>query len=186
MIYRMEYMKQKRCKNCILFDPEHWWCNAGSDREPNTKACEWFVEIEPEHKSGEKKMIDKKKIIEELKMAYMYSNVDGDNTLVPQQLVLDIITLLKEQEARVMTLEEVKNAENAAEPFWCEFNDRDLCSYGSWRTGWHEKTFGMEPQHCIENYFERAIVGESEYGSEWRCWTSKPTDEQRKAVKWND
>lgn len=26
----------------------------------------------------------------------------------------------------------------------------------------------------------------SEYNQTWRCWTSRPTDEQRKAVKWND
>ena len=25
-----------------------------------------------------------------------------------------------------------------------------------------------------------------EYGIRWRAWTSEPTDEQRKAVKWND
>lgn len=24
------------------------------------------------------------------------------------------------------------------------------------------------------------------YGKTWRCWTAKPTDEQRKAVKWDD
>lgn len=24
------------------------------------------------------------------------------------------------------------------------------------------------------------------YGKTWRCWTARPTDEQRKAVKWND
>ena len=23
------------------------------------------------------------------------------------------------------------------------------------------------------------------YGEDWRCWTSRPTDEQRKAVKWD-
>ncbi|MBR3584816.1 MAG: hypothetical protein IKO00_02220 [Oscillospiraceae bacterium] len=26
----------------------------------------------------------------------------------------------------------------------------------------------------------------SEYNQTWRCWTSRPTDGQRKAVKWND
>jgi len=24
------------------------------------------------------------------------------------------------------------------------------------------------------------------YGKTWRCWTARPTDEQRKAVKWDD
>ena len=26
----------------------------------------------------------------------------------------------------------------------------------------------------------------SDYGKTWRCWTSWPTDEQRKMVKWDD
>lgn len=25
-----------------------------------------------------------------------------------------------------------------------------------------------------------------DYGELWRCWTARPTDEQRKAVKWDD
>lgn len=29
------------------------------------------------------------------------------------------------------------------------------------------------------------IFSTKQYGTEWRCWTSRPTDEQRKAVKWN-
>ena len=44
-------------------------------------------------------MTDRAKIIEGLEMSYKYSNVDEYNTLVPQQLVLDAIALLKEQEA---------------------------------------------------------------------------------------
>lgn len=39
-----------------------------------------------------------KKVIRGLEMSYTYSNVDEDNTLVPQQLVLDAIALLKAQE----------------------------------------------------------------------------------------
>lgn len=37
-------------------------------------------------------------VIEGLEMSYTYSNVDEDNTLVPQQLVLDALALLKAQE----------------------------------------------------------------------------------------
>jgi len=32
-----------------------------------------------------------------------------------------------------------------------------------------------------EVLFER-----TEYGKSWRCWTARPTEEQREAVKWND
>ena len=37
----------------------------------------------------------RERVIEGLEMSYRYSNVDGGNTLVPQQLVLDAIVLLK-------------------------------------------------------------------------------------------
>ena len=43
-------------------------------------------------------MPDLKKVIKGLEMSYTYSNVDEDNTLVPQQLVLDAFALLKAQE----------------------------------------------------------------------------------------
>ena len=38
------------------------------------------------------------KVINGLEMSYMYSNVDEDNTLVPQQLLIDALELLKAQE----------------------------------------------------------------------------------------
>ena len=40
----------------------------------------------------------REKVIEGLEMSYRYANVDEDNTLVPQQLVLDALALLKAQE----------------------------------------------------------------------------------------
>ena len=42
-------------------------------------------------------MTDLEKVIEGLEMSYRYSNVDEDNTLAPQQLVLDALSLLKAQ-----------------------------------------------------------------------------------------
>ena len=32
--------------------------------------------------------------------------------------------------------------------------------------------------------FLGAVWGSDNYGKTWRCWTAKPTDKQRKAVKW--
>ena len=43
-------------------------------------------------------MITKEQIIDSLEMSYKYSNVDEENTLVPQNLVIEIIALLKAQE----------------------------------------------------------------------------------------
>lgn len=94
----------------------------------------------------------------------------------------DALALLKAQEPRMMSLEEVLNAENTAEPLWCEFID---CAHGSWRMGWKLKTKGKrEVQHIFENPLERAIVWESQYEKGWRCWTSRPTNEQREATPW--
>ena len=32
----------------------------------------------------------------------------------------------------------------------------------------------------------RMRYGDDSYGKKWRCWSAKPTDEQRQAVKWDD
>lgn len=90
--------------------------------------------------------------------------------------------LLKEREPRVMTLEEVQRAEIV---YIEEFADpKD----------------GVEPivRPCIivavKNGFLIGIVDQEEdltidfflnqYGIDWRCWTSRPTDEQREATPW--
>lgn len=43
-------------------------------------------------------MDKREQIIEALEMSYRYSNVDENNTLVPQEVVLDIIASMKAQE----------------------------------------------------------------------------------------
>ena len=60
-----------------------------------------------------------------------------------------------------------------------------------------ETTFNAEYGGIVtlgnENFLDFGLYGdtnryrrtESRYGKSWRCWTSRPTDEQRKAVKWD-
>lgn len=50
-------------------------------------------------------MPDVKEVVNGLEMSYKYSNVDENNTLVPQWIVLHSIELLKAQEPRVLSLE---------------------------------------------------------------------------------
>lgn len=47
-----------------------------------------------------------KEVINGLEMSYKYSNVDEDNTLVPQEIVLHAIALLKAQEPVTPILDE--------------------------------------------------------------------------------
>jgi hypothetical protein len=84
-----------------------------------------------------------------------------------QNAASEAAELLKAQEPRVMTLEEVLNTD----PDWvvCEFR------------------YGMEvSRHSpkVVKYWANGV--KYKYGQTWRCWTAWPTDEQRKAVKWDD
>ena len=56
-------------------------------------------------------MPDVKEVINGLEMSYKYSNVDENNTLVPQWIVLHALALLKAQEAMVMAGAELTDAE---------------------------------------------------------------------------
>lgn len=131
-------------------------------------------------------MTDREKVIKGLKSLYerLVDAAKRDKiAMLDAIIVSDALALLKAQEPRVMTLEEVRQAEINSEPLWCEFID---CAFGSWRMGWILKTQSRrEVQHVIENHFERAIVWESEYGIGWRCWTTRPTDAQREATAWH-
>lgn len=61
-------------------------------------------------------MTDVKEIVDELEMSYKYSNVDENNTLVPQWIVLYIIDLLKQQKAVVIPH---RNYQYLSD-YWCE------------------------------------------------------------------
>lgn len=87
--------------------------------------------------------------------------------------------LLKKQEARVMTLDEVKAF------------DLDHCYLEEVRLP------GNEYRAVCGNYALTCITwpcvasmriqhGDENYGRKWRCWSAKPTNEQMEAVKWDD
>lgn len=73
------------------------------------------------------------------------------------EILKSVKEALKAQEPRVLTLDEAKKA--------------DVC--------WYEKK-GLEPVLQVTIVFR--TFG---YGKTWRCWSSKPTEEQREAVKWD-
>jgi len=79
----------------------------------------------------------------------------------------DAISLLKAQEPRVMTLEEYDA--------WTDlpFTERDPV--------FHEERTERGTVTCWVN---TTVCSLREYGKNDRCWTSRPTDEQREAVKW--
>lgn len=87
-----------------------------------------------------------------------------------ETLIDDAIAFLKAQEPRVMTLEEVLEwAETPAEkrdPIFFEQKE------GKGPNGWICNSV------CPKDYYLCCLDKDA------RCWTSRPTDEQREAVKW--
>ena len=131
-------------------------------------------------------MVDREKVIKGLECCV---NSLGECEICPydegmgklacgKNLYSDALALLKAQEPRVMTLEEV--TEDRPDVVW--FDDRHYkLTYPAFIsngevTGWMVS--------LSKGYYERHdhIDG---YGKNWRCWTSRPTDEQREAEPWN-
>ncbi len=88
-------------------------------------------------------------------------------------MTADALTLLKAQEPRVMTKEEIIGWDGY---IWFEYRgmramEALLIDHGMLR----------EPG---EVDFPTKDLAWENYQKTWRCWTARPTDEQREAVKW--
>jgi hypothetical protein len=104
---------------------------------------------------------------------YIRDSIDEEPTIRPD-------------EPRVMTLDEIGNALKM--PIWKETKSSNKSLYNGWVLAYDIQkgqgimgtALGMsEPSGRVVWY--RLFY----YGRTWRCWTHKPTDEQRKAVKWD-
>ena len=106
-----------------------------------------------------------------------YEN-EGEDIGCKYALHSDALALLKAQEPRVMTLEEVKML------------DRDYYYLESMRSPGKElrEIVGAYGLTCVtwpSITWARQTMGDSGYGKTWRCWTSRPTDEQREVTQWH-
>lgn len=102
----------------------------------------------------------------------------GNGTIeIPRDLALAVMRELVAQEPRVMTPEEV----NALDWDYCYLEQERLPG---------KEYRGMLGKHIMTCVTWPSITaakisqGKDNYGRTWRCWTSRPTDEQREAVKW--
>ena len=83
----------------------------------------------------------------------------------------------KSRKPRVLTLEELMGFDGA---FLIEYNPSILSREANWAMLHYmdEKQVHIWRPRLVEHY---AIA---QYGVTWRCWTSRPTDEQREATPW--
>ena len=126
--------------------------------------------------------MDREKVIkglEEMLDDSKYNDSVNWNPWADTEILEDALALLKAQEPRVMTLEEL--------PGW---DGTFLIEVRNGATVW--ANWYAEYEHYGETVCRMVDIGgevddrfKKLYGYEWRCWTSRPTDEQREAIPWN-
>ena len=117
---------------------------------------------------------------------FRFAGYDGPCILLNQPIVSDALALLKAHEPRVMTLGEISKALKM--PLWKETKSANKYLYTGWALAYDiQKGEGItgtrlgmsEPSGRVVWYML------DDYGKTWRCWTSRPTDEQREKEPWN-
>lgn len=107
------------------------------------------------------------------------------------------LKLLQEQQPRVLTLEEMKSLSTANDD---TLFDRDMTfvwleAAADGYINITRPTYSFNPEWGNEDdsfyvYYMGTDVGDRlrscDYGKTWRCWNTRPTDEQRKATPWNE
>ena len=103
------------------------------------------------------------------------------------QYAEDALELLKAQEPRVMTAGEMEKLnERICEWLWIEEKQRVTWNLHCLRTFVYSRHPDNGEFYIMADGYREIVKKEgAEYGKTWRCWTSRPTEEQRKAVKWN-
>ena len=94
----------------------------------------------------------------------------------------DAIALLKAQEPRVLSVADIIDAHITPDIIWVERRrENDIC-VGVWQIDHYE----MAQDGVIDDLGEEIAEMPDAYNTLWRCWTSRPTDEQREATSWNE
>ena len=94
----------------------------------------------------------------------------------------DALALLKAQQPRVMTFQEVQSADIV----WIEQADVIIPAIKiyTYLDGSGTMSFAY-PYHDYHGLVNVVNIRPCDYGKISRCWTQKPTPEQREAVKWD-
>lgn len=129
-------------------------------------------------------MIDREKVIDYLKWAIAEAELTGHTSITLEPLK-DALTLLKDQEPRVMTLGEVCRDHDRV--LWIECDDSKTQSIGQYRgqVCWHDRHFGKWERFATIGFANDYLHRETEkYGKTWRCWNARPTEEQMRETPW--
>jgi hypothetical protein len=130
-------------------------------------------------------MTEREQVIAEL-LYLKHDCLEGSAT---DQTLNKAIALLKAQEPMVMTWQDIIGAAIECKPLYIEVKDSEDKEPGDDRwamvTQYKDSiTNGMI--RAMSSYVTSEILFAEDYGKRWRCWISRPTDEQREATSWNE
>ena len=107
-----------------------------------------------------------------------YNDGIDESVECKQKWADDALSLLKAQEPRVMTLDEVKAIPYDAD-IWIE------TEYYVGEISIFAATINTKGVRGVMVYGSHKTYDYEAYNKLWRCWNARPTDEQREAVKWD-
>lgn len=142
----------------------------------------------------------KDQVIELLRNLAACARIDNRclNDVKIEELANDAISLLTPQ---VMTLEEVKSQQPDEDTddnwMWIEYRDgcvrlihyvkfkETICA--KFPMGYKEIIYQHTSSFPYDSHLRELLIKRANcdtYGKTWRCWTSRPSDEQREATLW--
>ena len=142
-------------------------------------------------------MTDREKVVKGLES--LKKRLYNDKNILDGGIVGNALALLKAQEPRVMTLEEVKTELVC----WIEDVEAEVvfpaiyhCKGNPSKDGQYAIFATIQDSDILpEDYDDEQIIYQFDDGSRWlwegninktwRPWTSRPTDEQREVIPWN-
>lgn len=100
--------------------------------------------------------------------------------MFPLELAEQILALLEAPEPRLMTIDELFSINNTDSVVFVE--RRTKTYYNEMAFVNVEKVY----KECVLFHGQKSIFSHDRkyYGKEWRCWTSRPSDEQRRNTPW--
>ena len=164
-----------------------------------TSVKEWDARYDKLIDKEAGKIPDKEKVEEWASdfKSYVYElDITRDDYRGIIEYIDDAIAILRQQEPRVITANEVKRI--GADNF-CAWSSEDLTILwveGFGKNGiapvvakWDEDDWNGEPNDIIHAYYFGSDLDEkfnlNEYNKTWRLWTNKPTKTQRMGATWD-
>ena len=97
----------------------------------------------------------------------------------------DALALLKEQDPRVLALEDVRRDHDRV--LWIECDDSKTQNMGKYRgqVCWHDGHIGKWDRFVVIGFASDYLHRETDkYGKTWRCWNARPTEDQMRDTPW--